>query len=320
MIFYNTDENKETVVDQKTIIQIIAHKDFRYQMAGPDSIKNVYIFSGSENDLSLSRTYQVNLLCNYDMMYYPFDSQVCYIEMITKGNNDHLVDLVPHQLDFLGPQELSQYFVRGFQQCNSVQRGKKSLRVEVLLGRRLLGNALTVFLPTALLTVIGHLTNYFKPFFFEAVISVNLTVMLVLATMFLSVSATLPATSYVKMVDIWMLFNLFIPFIEVFLHTYIDQLRDDEGEVKEVNSHGKSRKIEPITTIQVSINEMIQQDALREHYNRKNINQKKLKFASMISLRLTPTIAAIFFGTFWIFGLSLYFFPRELGAINPTCN
>jgi len=27
--------------------------------------------------------------------------------------------------------------------------------------------------------------------------------------------------------------------------------RDDEGEVKEVNSHGKSRKIEPITTIQV---------------------------------------------------------------------
>ena len=29
----------------------------------------------------------------------------------------------------------------------------------------------------------GHATNYFKPFFFEAVISVNLTVMLVLATM-----------------------------------------------------------------------------------------------------------------------------------------
>ena len=29
MIFYNTDENKETVVDEKTIIQIIAHKDFR---------------------------------------------------------------------------------------------------------------------------------------------------------------------------------------------------------------------------------------------------------------------------------------------------
>ena len=27
--------------------------------------------------------------------------------------------------------------------------------------------------------------------------------------------------------------------------------RDDEGEVKEINSHGKSRKIEPTTTIQV---------------------------------------------------------------------
>ena len=33
---------------------------------------------------------------------------------------------------------------------------------------------------------------------------------------FISVSSSLPATSYVKMVDIWMLFNLIIPFIEVY--------------------------------------------------------------------------------------------------------
>ena len=53
------------------------------------------------------------------------------------------------------------------------------------LGRRLLGNLLTIFLPTLLLNVIGHSTNYFKAFFFEAVVSVNLTVMLVCYTLFL---------------------------------------------------------------------------------------------------------------------------------------
>ena len=45
--------------------------------------------------------------------------------------------------------------------------------------RRLLGTVLTVYIPTLLLIIISHMTNYFKPFFFEAVVSVNLTVMLV---------------------------------------------------------------------------------------------------------------------------------------------
>ena len=89
------------------------------------------------------------------------------------------------------------------------------IKVKVVLGRRLLGTILTVYIPTILVVIISHMTNYFKPFFFEAVVSVNLTVMLVLATMFISVSNNLPSTSYIKMVDIWLIFNLMIPFIEV---------------------------------------------------------------------------------------------------------
>ena len=43
----------------------------------------------------------------------------------------------------------------------------------------------------------------------------NLTVMLVLVTMFISVSENLPKTSYIKMIDVWLVFVLFIPFFEV---------------------------------------------------------------------------------------------------------
>ena len=78
---------------------------------------------------------------------------------------------------------------------------------------------LTIFLPTILLNVIGHATNFFKAFFFEAVVSVNLTVMLVLTTMFINVSNQLPNTSYIKMIDVWLIFNLVLPFSEVLLHT-----------------------------------------------------------------------------------------------------
>ena len=49
--------------------------------------------------------------------------------------------------------------------------------------------------------------------------------MLVLTTMFINVSNNLPKTSYVKMIDVWLIFSLLLPFIEVLVHTYMDTLR-----------------------------------------------------------------------------------------------
>ena len=83
--------------------------------------------------------------------------------------------------------------------------------------RRLLGEILTTYIPTILLIIISYFSNFFKPFFFEAIVVVNLTVMLVLVTMFISVSESLPKTSYIKMIDVWLVFVLLIPFFEVSL-------------------------------------------------------------------------------------------------------
>ena len=66
----------------------------------------------------------------------------------------------------------------------------------------------------------------------------NLTSMLVLTKMFINVSNSLPKTSYMKMVDAWLLFNLLYPFIVVLLHTYMDTLRNNEE--REINHHGKT--------------------------------------------------------------------------------
>ena len=62
--------------------------------------------------------------------------------------------------------------------------------------------------------------------------------MLVLTTMFINVSNNLPKTSYMKMVDVWLLFNLLYPFTVVLIHTYMDTLRNDED--REINHHGKT--------------------------------------------------------------------------------
>ena len=143
--------------------------------------------------------------------------------------------------------------------------GQNMLKIEVILGRRLFNILLTVFLPTILLNVISHGTNFFKNFFFEAAVTVNLTVMLVLATLFISVSNSLPQTSYIKMVDVWLIFNLFLPFLVVLLHTYMDTLRDEED--REINHHGQAVEVAPTKENQ-------QKDG-KEESERKSINWVK---------------------------------------------
>ena len=100
---------------------------------------------------------------------------------------------------------------------------------------------MTTFLPTFFILSIVYATNFFKPFFFEAVVTVNLTALLVLTTLFISVSSSLPPTAYVKMIDVWLIFSQMIPFSEVLLHTFMDCMRT-EGD-REINHHGKVRAV-----------------------------------------------------------------------------
>ena len=83
------------------------------------------------------------------------------------------------------------------------------------MNRRIMNELLTTYLPTMFILAIVYSTNFFKPFFFEAVVTVNLTSQLVLTTLFISVSKSLPPTAYVKMIDVWLIFSQLIPFAEV---------------------------------------------------------------------------------------------------------
>ena len=122
--------------------------------------------------------------------------------------------------------------------------------VKIILRRRINNAILTIYLPTILILVIVYATNFFKDFFFEAVVTVNLTSLLVLTTLFISVSQSLPPTAYIKMIDVWLIFAQLIPFVEVLLHSWMDLLRVDDD--REINHHGKAIKAEDLEQHEVS--------------------------------------------------------------------
>ena len=88
------------------------------------------------------------------------------------GGTELLVSLTPGPLKYSGPEELTQYYVKKYLIGEISLENSKGLSISITFGRRLLGTILTVYLPTVLLNVIGHATNFFKPFFFEAVVTV----------------------------------------------------------------------------------------------------------------------------------------------------
>ena len=55
----------------------------------------------------------------------------------------------------------------------------------------------------------------------ELVITVNVTCMMVLTSVYLSVSTSLPTTSNIKPVEIWLLASLAYPFVIILLNVFI---------------------------------------------------------------------------------------------------
>ena len=70
--------------------------------------------------------------------------------------------------------------------------GKEGIRTVVVMKRKITSEMMTTYFPSLLLTAITFATTFFKPFFFEAALSVNLTTMLVMTTIFISKMEGLP--------------------------------------------------------------------------------------------------------------------------------
>ncbi len=204
VVFFNTEEKISTLSDEKSYLTVA--KFGSYKRSNVAHLDNAFVYKGRDNPLSISRVYSSKFLCKFDMAVYPFDTQRCQVVFVMKGNTGKFTELVVDSLAYLGPIDLAQYFVKDYKMVNTeIPPEKHAVQVELYFGRRLLSTFLTSYLPMIILCIVSFSTNFFKAFFFEAVVTVNLTALLVLTTLFISISESLPKTNYIKMMDIWYL-------------------------------------------------------------------------------------------------------------------
>ena len=233
VIYENTDQKESTRLgavpwEWETII--VVEKMANGTLTGLDIVDEKEVFEGNANNLVMFQTYTHEFQCIYDLRKYPFDTQTCSINMAMGALDWTSVRLIPdslcmnQSLDMPIFQIVHWYFK---QEKRSDER--MPLNMVLVLKRKITSELMTTYFPTLLLTAITFATTFFKPFFFEAALSVNLTTMLVMTTIFISKMENLPPTSDIKMIDIWLILCQIYPFLEVVLLTAMEYNREDEN-------------------------------------------------------------------------------------------
>ena len=248
LVIYDNTDQKETTrlaapeADLQWTTTVTVTKEGNFTRSGLEEAHELEIFQGKENRLVMTQTYTKEFQCLYQLQRYPFDTQVCTIEMAVSVMEKKTVTLRPEQMILKSPTELTQYVMTKWSLESDSNGG---VMMVVIFKRRITNELLTTYLPSLLLILTTYATTFFKPFYFEAAVTVNLTTMLVMTTVFTSVMDKLPPTAYVKMVDVWLIFGQLIPFIETVILTAMESLRDNDGSGNPtvINHHGTQRVV-----------------------------------------------------------------------------
>ena len=87
-----------------------------------------------------------------------------------------------------------------------------SLIAEMTFQRKVMYHLTNTYLPTISLLVLVELTLFLDESRLDIAVTLSLTVLLVIYTFYQSISASIPKTAYLKLIDIWLIYILIMPF------------------------------------------------------------------------------------------------------------
>ena len=235
LVYRNNKEN----FDMKSGIRdanLKIRRDGSFVRSGLDTVDEIEIFSGNENPIMMIQSYTKSFKCKFDLRVFPFDTQVCYINLDVQEADIKGINLLLGEAKMETDRELTEHFITKDPKSPQLkQTTKKEVRLEIIFKRRITHEAMLIFFPSLLLIIISYATSFFKlPNFFNTAITINLTVMLTITTLLISVSKKLAETSYIKWIEAWLIFAQLIPFAQVILITCIEWSRDNAKKPEDV--------------------------------------------------------------------------------------
>ena len=179
--------------DKSAKVKII--KNSTGVMNNPTEASRRLVYEGSRSQIRKLGYYSTTTVCIFDLLFFPFDQQKCSIVMEIESSN-RIPPIVRPELHPRSAEveKYGKYLVRNI----SIRQEGFCVKVEIALGRSLLGSLMTVHMPSLIINVLNQATTYFGTENFDTIVTVNLSSMMVLSALLISVSNSLPPTTYIK--------------------------------------------------------------------------------------------------------------------------
>ena len=207
-----------------------------------EEVNEDYLYLGKENAITMTNYMAVRIGCEFNLKMYPFDTQSCPIELIKTSEYDPQFVLKWQKPPIIKKITLIEYEVMRDLEFNNTNSTQNRIIVHIKLQRILWNHIYNTYIPTFCLVTIATSTLFIDESHFEATIMVALTSMLVIYTLHQSISANLPLTSYMKMIDIWLFCGLIVPFIVIGGLIILDyMILKESNQITEMNANKKSK-------------------------------------------------------------------------------
>ena len=206
--------------DQVSVISTFTDEIFVTKVRDPvldgeiDKLNIREIYDGKENYFTIVLEKRIKFTCLFDnIKFFPFGDQICSLKFYLAGADSNLTNIDSTQIIDDGQPEFGQYVIQSWS-IEKVVRNR--IKVSMKLNRKLRSIVMVTYLPTILMNSINQATNYImSDDKYSLLYTINITCMMVLASVYLSVSASLPPTSDIKPVELWLLFNLAYPILVI---------------------------------------------------------------------------------------------------------
>ena len=185
-------------------------------------------------------TNYIHYLCHFR---YPFDTQKCPLKVKVPNNYHNQFVLKWSDPPIIQNIQLNKYDVLKHLEYDNDTLPKIIIGVEIVLCRKLSYHIFNIYIPTLVLIMIAGFTLFIDSSHFKVTIMVSLTSMLVTYTLYQGISVNLPATSYMKMIDIWLFGGMIFPFFIITILVIMDLLvTNEKNQVIDMQKEGKMLK------------------------------------------------------------------------------
>ena len=152
--FENTENKYETPHDQKATI--LVKKRGNPILSPIQEMEEIAYYKGSENSLQYARDFFFRFRCDFELRNFPFDTQICTFLLKKKSRFKKFMDLIPSQLQYLGPVSIAEFFIIQTDMVSGETNDKFDIKVRIIMKRRVSQHLLSTYLPSLCILIVAQ--------------------------------------------------------------------------------------------------------------------------------------------------------------------